>query len=81
MPGCIVKVGKFVGKVRFIAKKTPFSEKPVVGIELKEPNGKNDGSVHKRRYFKCKPKHMDEQKRKTEKTISWKFSKIKQGKF
>ncbi|XP_054166414.1 CAP-Gly domain-containing linker protein 2-like [Oppia nitens] len=40
------------GRVRYIGR-TQFSSGIWVGLELNEPNGKNDGSVAGRRYFIC----------------------------
>ncbi|KAI3631973.1 hypothetical protein MIR68_009809 [Amoeboaphelidium protococcarum] len=57
------KVGDFVdlsnygkGVIKFIGS-TTFSTGEWVGIELAEPNGKNDGSVNGERYFACPNNH------------------------
>ena len=52
-PGCVIllKDGK-KGVVRF-AGSTHFSSGDWIGIELEEPEGKNDGSVKGERYFEC----------------------------
>ena len=52
-PGCVIllKDGK-KGIVRF-AGSTHFSSGDWIGIELEEPEGKNDGSVKGERYFEC----------------------------
>ncbi|CAG8570721.1 1450_t:CDS:10 [Paraglomus brasilianum] len=44
------------GVIRFIGV-TSFSSGKWVGVELDEPNGKNDGSVKGKKYFECKEKH------------------------
>lgn len=41
------------GVIRYIGE-TDFSPGQWVGIELQQPNGKNDGSVQGRRYFNCR---------------------------
>eukprot|EP00929_Paragymnodinium_shiwhaense_P047341 TRINITY_DN24014_c0_g1_i1.p1 TRINITY_DN24014_c0_g1~~TRINITY_DN24014_c0_g1_i1.p1 ORF type:complete len:1058 (-),score=256.80 TRINITY_DN24014_c0_g1_i1:379-3552(-) len=35
----------------------PFADGDLVGVELDEEKGKNDGSVHEERYFTCQPGH------------------------
>ncbi|KRY40529.1 CAP-Gly domain-containing linker protein 1 [Trichinella spiralis] len=42
------------GVLRFLGP-TDFAEGIWAGIELDQPYGKNDGSVHRKRYFTCKP--------------------------
>ncbi|OUC40721.1 putative CAP-Gly domain protein, partial [Trichinella nativa] len=42
------------GVLRFLGR-TDFAEGIWAGIELDQPYGKNDGSVHRKRYFTCKP--------------------------
>ena len=44
------------GTVRFIGL-TQDTQKPRIGVELDEPNGKNSGTVKGVAYFKCKSKH------------------------
>ena len=34
-----------------------FAEGIWLGVELRTPKGKNDGSVQGRRYFLCRPNH------------------------
>lgn len=41
---------------RFVGE-TSFSNGIWVGIELKDPTGRNDGSVKGKRYFTCPPNH------------------------
>ncbi|KAF8644238.1 hypothetical protein AX16_008593 [Volvariella volvacea WC 439] len=50
--GTRVTIPQGEGAVRF-AGTTSFSAGKWVGIELDQPNGKNDGSVHGIRYFTC----------------------------
>eukprot|EP00731_Ephydatia_muelleri_P037215 Em0420g1a len=45
-----------VGTVKYIGT-TNFAEGIWLGIELRRPNGKNDGSVSGVQYFTCKPKY------------------------
>lgn len=52
--GSIVEVPQGRGVVRFSGP-TSFSTGKWVGIELYQPNGKNDGSVNGITYFTCKP--------------------------
>ncbi|PFH49823.1 hypothetical protein AMATHDRAFT_4583 [Amanita thiersii Skay4041] len=51
--GTIVDIPQGRGVVRFIGT-TSFSTGTWIGIELHEPNGKNDGSVNGVPYFSCK---------------------------
>lgn len=52
--GAPVDVPAGRGIVRFCGA-TSFSQGKWIGIELFEPNGKNDGSVQGVKYFNCKP--------------------------
>ncbi|KAJ7508441.1 dynactin [Mycena galericulata] len=52
--GTIVEVSVGRGVVRFSGN-TSFMAGKWIGIELYEPNGKNDGSVNGTAYFTCKP--------------------------
>lgn len=45
-----------VGTLRFCGT-TEFASGQWAGIELDEPEGKNNGSVGKIQYFKCAPKY------------------------
>ena len=54
--GAIVEVPAGRGIVRFCGA-TSFSPGKWVGIELSEPNGKNDGTVQGVKYFTCKPQY------------------------
>ncbi|CAH1775616.1 unnamed protein product [Owenia fusiformis] len=45
-----------LGVVRYIGP-TDFAEGTWLGVELRTPKGKNDGSVNDRQYFTCKPDH------------------------
>ncbi|KAI0071023.1 dynactin [Panus rudis PR-1116 ss-1] len=54
--GAIVDVPAGRGTVRFFGQ-TQFSPGKWVGIELFEPEGKNNGSVQGVKYFNCKPGH------------------------
>lgn len=46
----VEKLGK--GEILFVGQ-TSFSPGVWVGVELDEPNGKNDGTVQGKRYFDC----------------------------
>ncbi|KAM5316709.1 CAP-Gly domain-containing linker protein 4 isoform 2-T7 [Glossophaga mutica] len=52
----VVIAGQKVGTLRFCGT-TEFASGRWAGIELDEPEGKNDGSVGKVQYFKCAPKY------------------------
>lgn len=52
----VVIAGQKVGTLRFCGK-TEFASGQWAGIELDEPEGKNNGSVGKIQYFKCAPKY------------------------
>ncbi|KAM9382701.1 CAP-Gly domain-containing linker protein 4 isoform 2-T3 [Phaethornis superciliosus] len=52
----IVISGQKVGTLRFCGT-TEFASGQWAGIELDEPEGKNNGSVGKVQYFKCAPKY------------------------
>jgi len=45
-----------VGVVRFVGE-AQFAPGVWIGVELQEPNGKNDGSVNGEKYFDCADKH------------------------
>ena len=49
-------VGKKRGQIKFIGT-TSFAEGVMIGIQLDEPYGKNDGSVKSKRYFSCPEKY------------------------
>ncbi|NXJ81663.1 CLIP4 protein, partial [Trogon melanurus] len=51
----VVIAGQKVGTLRFCGT-TEFASGQWAGIELDEPEGKNNGSVGKVQYFKCAPK-------------------------
>ena len=51
--GAIVEVPVGRGVVRFCGA-TSFAAGKWIGIELSQPNGKNDGSVQGVKYFSCK---------------------------
>lgn len=44
------RVIRYIGPVH-------FEEGTWLGVELRGPTGRNDGSVQGRRYFTCKPNH------------------------
>ncbi|XP_053523076.1 CAP-Gly domain-containing linker protein 4 [Artibeus jamaicensis] len=52
----VMIAGQKVGTLRFCGT-TEFASGRWAGIELDEPEGKNDGSVGKVQYFKCAPKY------------------------
>ncbi|XP_062934330.1 CAP-Gly domain-containing linker protein 4 isoform X3 [Cynocephalus volans] len=52
----VVIAGQKVGTLRFCGT-TQFASGQWAGIELDEPEGKNNGSVGKVQYFKCSPKY------------------------
>ncbi|XP_040586704.1 CAP-Gly domain-containing linker protein 4 isoform X2 [Mesocricetus auratus] len=52
----VVIAGQKVGTLRFCGT-TEFASGQWAGIELDEPEGKNNGSVGRVQYFKCTPKH------------------------
>lgn len=52
----VVIAGQKVGTLRFCGT-TEFASGQWAGIELDEPEGKNNGSVGKVQYFRCAPKH------------------------
>uniref|UniRef100_A0A670Z9G0 CAP-Gly domain containing linker protein family member 4 n=1 Tax=Pseudonaja textilis TaxID=8673 RepID=A0A670Z9G0_PSETE len=52
----VVIAGQKIGILRFCGM-TEFASGQWAGIELDEPDGKNNGTVGKVQYFKCAPKH------------------------
>lgn len=54
--GMSVYVNGLIGVLRFIGR-VEFADGVWLGVELRKPNGKNDGSVEGKRYFTCKPKY------------------------
>lgn len=52
-PGTVILLKDGRKAIARYAGKTHFSEGDWVGIELEEPEGKNDGSVAGERYFEC----------------------------
>ncbi|XP_039192964.1 CAP-Gly domain-containing linker protein 4 isoform X2 [Crotalus tigris] len=52
----VVIAGQKVGTLRFCGM-TEFASGQWAGIELDEPDGKNNGTVGRVQYFKCTPKH------------------------
>ncbi|XP_073243048.1 CAP-Gly domain-containing linker protein 3-like isoform X2 [Porites lutea] len=54
--GLSVLVNSELGVIRFIGL-TEFAEGIWLGVEMRKPVGKNDGSVNGKKYFHCKPQH------------------------
>lgn len=54
--GMSVLCNNELGTIRYIGT-TEFGEGTWLGVELRTPKGKNDGSVQGRHYFNCKPDH------------------------
>ncbi|XP_025109929.1 CAP-Gly domain-containing linker protein 3-like isoform X2 [Pomacea canaliculata] len=54
--GMSVLCNNELGTIRYIGP-TEFGEGTWLGVELRSPKGKNDGSVQGKRYFTCKPDH------------------------
>lgn len=54
--GAVVEIPQGRGAIRFSGA-TSFSGGKWIGIELDEPQGKNDGTVQGVRYFTCKMGH------------------------
>lgn len=54
--GVNVFVNNSIGVLRYIGP-VDFADGTWLGIELRTPSGKNDGSVKGKRYFQCKSKH------------------------
>lgn len=54
--GSVVEVPTGRGTVRFCGA-TAFAPGKWVGLELAQPNGKNDGTVQGVKYFTCKPNY------------------------
>ena len=46
----------FLGTIKYIGP-TEFAEGTWIGVELRTPKGKNDGTVQGKRYFSCKPNY------------------------
>uniref|UniRef100_A0A2K6EHX8 CAP-Gly domain containing linker protein family member 4 n=1 Tax=Propithecus coquereli TaxID=379532 RepID=A0A2K6EHX8_PROCO len=57
----VVIAGQKVGTLRFCGT-TEFASGQWAGIELDEPEGKNNGSVGKVQYFKCAPRYGKQNK-------------------
>jgi CAP-Gly domain len=54
--GARVLVAGKVGEIKFIGQ-TKFADGEWIGVELDQPEGKNDGSVIGVKYFECRPEH------------------------
>lgn len=54
--GMSVFVNKEKGTVQYIGR-TEFAPGVWLGVELRKPSGKNDGSVNGKRYFNCRPSY------------------------
>ncbi|KAK7487524.1 hypothetical protein BaRGS_00021226 [Batillaria attramentaria] len=54
--GMSVLCNNELGTIRYIGP-TDFGDGTWLGVELRTPKGKNDGSVQGKRYFSCKPDH------------------------
>lgn len=54
--GSRVDVSGTMGTIRFIGN-TNFALGKWAGVELDEPNGKNDGTVVGKKYFECEQGH------------------------
>lgn len=54
--GLSVLVNGELGVVRYIGP-AEFAEGTWLGVEMRKPVGKNDGSVNGKKYFSCKPQH------------------------
>ncbi|CAL1530139.1 unnamed protein product [Lymnaea stagnalis] len=53
-PGVMVLCSNELGVIRYMGP-TDFGEGTWLGVELRKPKGKNDGSVQGKRYFTCPP--------------------------
>ncbi|KAI8786616.1 CAP-Gly domain-containing linker protein 3 [Biomphalaria glabrata] len=53
-PGVMVLCNNELGVIRYMGP-TEFGEGTWLGVELRKPKGKNDGSVQGKRYFTCPP--------------------------
>lgn len=54
--GTKIFVKNEIATVRYIGN-VEFANGIWLGVELRKPKGKNDGSVQGQRYFTCKPNH------------------------
>ncbi|XP_065833452.1 CAP-Gly domain-containing linker protein 4-like [Oscarella lobularis] len=54
--GTLVYFNGEIGTLRFVGT-TEFADGIWLGVELRKPSGKNDGSVKGKRYFTCKPNY------------------------